>query len=65
MTPHGKFIVFLDNGQVWRQQEADTGSAHFNEKPGDNKVEISRGWLGSYTAVAQRRQQEFRVNRVK
>ena len=65
MTPHGKFIVFLDNGQVWRQQEADTGRADFRSKPSDNKVEISRAMMGSYTLSINGSNKSYRVNRVK
>jgi hypothetical protein len=62
-TPSGKFIVFLDNGQVWRQQQADTGNARFKSK--DNKVVISYGMLGSYTLQLNGSNKVFKVNRVK
>jgi hypothetical protein len=64
-TPLGKFIVFLDNGQVWRQQESDGGTIHFKTKPGENKVTISRGVLGSYVLQLNGSNKIFKVNRVK
>jgi len=47
-TPTGKFIVFLDNGQVWRQLGGDDGKAHFRKAAKDNSVRISRGIMGTY-----------------
>jgi hypothetical protein len=64
-TPLGKFVVFLDNGQVWRQQESDAGTAHFKSKAGENKVVISRGMLGSYVLQLNGSNKVFKVNRVK
>jgi hypothetical protein len=64
MTPTGKFIVFLDNGQVWRQQQGDTGTARFRSSR-ENKVVISHGMLGSYTLQLNGSNQVFKVNRVK
>jgi hypothetical protein len=62
-TPTGKFIVFLDNGQVWRQQQSDTGNARF--KSSGNVVTISYGMLGSYTLQLNGSNKVFKVNRVK
>ncbi len=47
-TPYGKFVVFLDNGQIWRQLESDTGVKARFAKGGKNTVVISRGLIGSY-----------------
>jgi hypothetical protein len=63
ITPTGKFVVFLDNGQVWRQQQADTGTARFKSR--DNKVVISRAMLGSYELQLNGGNKTFKVNRVK
>ncbi|GAA0541739.1 hypothetical protein FHS83_000179 [Rhizomicrobium palustre] len=60
----GKFTVTLDNGQVWRQIESDTGRARFS-KQGDTVV-ISHGLLGSYNLVFEGREMTlFKVRRVK
>lgn len=62
-NPNGKFTVTLDNGQVWRQLDADTGSARF-KKTGDVVI-ISRGVLGSYNLVVDGRNSLFKVKRLK
>jgi len=45
-SPHDRFTVTLDNGQVWRQIDADAVKARFH-KAGD-AVTIARGAIGSY-----------------
>lgn len=64
-TPFGKFIVFLDNGQVWRQLPADSDKAHFRSTPSDNEVTISRGALGSYNLQINDSEHIYKVTRVK
>jgi hypothetical protein len=64
-TPFGKFIVFLDNGQIWRQIEGDTDQAHFHRVAADNKVTISRGVFGSYNLQLNGGARIYKVNRVK
>jgi hypothetical protein len=59
-----KFIVFLDNGQVWREA-GDPDIAHFRHVPTDNKVTIERGLLGSYNMSINDGNQTFKVTRVK
>jgi hypothetical protein len=46
-APDGREIFTLDNHQVWRQLEPD-GNLYIDIKLGE-AVEISRGWLGSYS----------------
>ncbi len=62
-NPYGRFTVTLDNGQVWRQIQADTGVARFRRKGGDS-VTISRGMLGSYNLTLAGTVQLFKVTRV-
>lgn len=61
-NPFGKFIVFLDNGQVWR--EIDPDPAHF-DKGGTNTVTIERGMLGSYNLHINDGNKTYKVTRVK
>lgn len=63
-TANGKFIVFLDNGQIWRQIEGDTGRPLFS-KGGDNVVKIERGVMGSYSLMVNDSNAVFKVKRVK
>ena len=64
-TPFGKFIVFLDNGQIWRQIEGDADHAIFRKPAKDNKVTISRGFIGSYNLSLNDSDKVFKVTRVK
>ncbi|HEY3639335.1 MAG TPA: hypothetical protein VGK90_14395 [Rhizomicrobium sp.] len=64
-TPFGKFIVFLDNGQVWRQIEGDADHAIFKKPAKDNKVTIDRGFIGSYNMMLNDSSRTFKVTRVK
>ncbi len=64
-TPFGKFIVFLDNGQVWRQIQGDSDKATFRKAAKDNTVTIERGSLGSYNLMINDSSRNFKVERVK
>jgi hypothetical protein len=64
-NPFGKFIVFLDNGQVWRQLQGDSGEARFNRNPKDNKVTISRALFGSYSMLLNGSAKTYKVERIK
>jgi len=65
MTPLGRFVVFLDNGQVWRQLDGDTGRPLFRRNAADNSVTISRGALGSYNLQLNGTNASFKVTRLK
>lgn len=62
---YGKFIVFLDNGQVWAQISADTGKAHFAKDAKDNTVTIERAFMGSYSMTISDNSKLFKVKRLK
>lgn len=64
-TPFGKFIIVLDNGQVWRQLEGDADHANFHRTPKDNKVTISRGFIGSYNLTLNDSDKVYKVERLK
>jgi hypothetical protein len=64
-TLTGKFILFLDNGQVWKQIEGDVDRAVFRKLAKDNKVTISRGFIGSYNLTINDSAKVFKVTRVK
>lgn len=64
-TPFGKFIVFLDNGQIWRQIEGDADHALFKKPARNNKVTISRGFIGSYNLTLNDSAKVYKVTRVK
>jgi len=62
--PYDKFVVFLDNGQVWKQLESDTGVKARFVKGGKNTVVISRGFIGSYN-ITINDGPSYKVRRVK
>jgi len=64
-TPFHKFIIFLNNGQVWRQIQGDSEIAHFSRAAADNTVTIERGTLGSYNLRINDSNKVFKVTRVK
>ena len=46
----GQTTFTLDNGQIWKQLESDSGIKARFEKGGKNTIVISRGLIGSYNA---------------
>jgi hypothetical protein len=64
-NPFGKFIVFLDNGQVWSQLQGDSEYAHFSKNAKDNKVTIERGFIGSYNLTLNDSEKVYKVTRIK
>jgi hypothetical protein len=65
VTLSGRFIVFLDNGQVWQQVEGDTAKARFSKPASANTVTISRAFLGSYAMKLNDLNAVFKVKRMK
>jgi len=64
-TPRGKAIFILDNGQVWRQLDADS-TVVLDPAPGATmKVTIERGALGSYNLTIEGRRSLIKVSRLK
>ena len=63
-NPYGKFMVVLENGQIWRQLQGDSGTAHFN-KGEKNTVVIERGMLGSYNLTINDSVKTYKVERLK
>lgn len=61
----GKFVVFLNNGQVWKQIQGDTERARFRRNPADNTVTISRGFIGSYNMTMNGSSRLYKVTRIK
>ncbi|GHF10352.1 hypothetical protein GCM10017044_00040 [Kordiimonas sediminis] len=59
----GQYFFILENGQVWRQLPADTGSVRLPKKLDGAKVEITRKMLGSFSLRVKGR--SVRVSRLK
>lgn len=62
---YGKFIVFLNNGQVWAQLQADSGKAQFTRDPKDITVTVERAFMGSYSMTISGNTKLFKVKRLK
>jgi hypothetical protein len=58
---YGKWIIFLENGQVWRQTDNDSFDFYNSEQ----LVVISRGFLGSFFLSEPDGNRRIRVMRVK
>jgi hypothetical protein len=58
---YGKWIIFLENGQVWRQTEND----RFDFNNSEQLVVISRGILGAFFLLEPDGNKRIRVMRVK
>jgi len=64
-NPRGKSVFILDNGQVWRQLDADSTVVR-DPAPGTTmKVTIETGSLGSYNLTIEGRNGLIKVSRLK
>jgi hypothetical protein len=62
-NPSGKFVIFLEGGEVWQEIQGDADRAVFRKK--DNAVLISRGLMGSYNLQINGSNKVFKVKRIK
>jgi hypothetical protein len=64
-TARGRSIFILDNGQVWRQLDADGTDIPYPRSGTTMKVTIETGWLGSYNLTIAGRNGLTKVFRMK
>lgn len=64
-TARGKAIFILDNGQVWRQLDADGTELPYAVPGKPMKVTIETGFLGSYNLTIEGRNGLIKVTRLK
>ena len=64
-TARGKAIFILDNGQVWRQLDADSTEVPYAVPGKPMKVLIETGFLGSYNLTIEGRNGLIKVTRLK
>ena len=64
-TARGKAIFILDNGQVWRQLDADGTEVPYAPQGKPMKVTIETGFLGSYNLTIEGRNGLIKVTRLK
>jgi hypothetical protein len=63
LDPHGKFILTLSNGQVWRQLESDDSIAR--PRKSARSVIIERALFSSYGLIFNDAPQRYKVIRVR
>jgi len=61
----GKYVVILDNGQVWRQINADTDKLRVPKNATGLGVEIKRKALGAHLLKLDNGNRSIRVERIK
>lgn len=61
----GAFVVALENGQEWRQTDAEGGIVAWTRAPSAYLVTIRQGSFGSYTLHTDNNTRSYRVERVR
>lgn len=64
-TQRGRAIFVLDNGQIWRQLDADSTELPYPSAGTTMKVTIEKGWVGSYNLTIAGRNGLIKVSRMK
>lgn len=64
-TPRGRAIFVLDNGQTWRQLDADSVDVRDPQPGAPMRVSIETGAFGSYNLAIEGRAGSIKVRRVK
>ena len=61
----GKLIIILDNGQIWRQINADTNKLRVPKNPEGEAMVVRRKSLGGYTLGFENDRRRIKVERIK
>ncbi len=61
----GAFVVTLENGQEWRQTDADGGTVLWTKKPSAYLAKITSGSFGSFTLSTDDSPRSYRVERIR
>jgi hypothetical protein len=61
----GAFVVTLENGQEWRQTDADGGTVRWTKKPSAYLAKITSGSFGSFALSTDDSPRSYRVERVR
>lgn len=64
-TARGKALFILDNGQIWRQLDADDTEVRFPDPGKTLRVTIEVGFLNSYNLTIEGRNGLIKVTRLK
>ena len=61
----GAFVVTLENGQQWRQDDVEGGTAGWTKPASEYRVTVTQGAFGAYSLSTDENMRSFRVVRVK
>ena len=61
----GKYVIILDNGQIWRQIRADTNKLLVPKEEEGAKIQIKRRTLGAHSFRFEKDNRTIRVERIK
>jgi hypothetical protein len=61
----GAFVVVLENGQEWRQTDAEGGAPTWIMKPSAYRVTITQGGFGSYSLSTSDSTRKYKVERIR
>jgi hypothetical protein len=61
----GRFIIFLSNGQIWRQLSGDESFARFRKTNEKVTITIERAFMGSFSLHFSNQSGTFKVTRLK
>jgi hypothetical protein len=62
---NGAFVVALENGQQWRQTDAEGGTVSWSKAPANYTVTITQGAFGSYSLRISDSPRSYKVVPVK
>lgn len=62
---NGAFVVALENGQQWRQTDAEGGTAPWSKAPANYTVTVTEGAFGSYSLRTSDSSRNYKVVPVK
>jgi len=61
----GRYVVILDNGQIWRQLKADTSKLLIPSDASGQEVKVKRGLMGAHSLRFSKGNRSIRVERIK
>lgn len=61
----GAFVVSLENGQEWRQTDANGGRVSWSKKPSDYLARITSGSFGSFSLSTDDSPRSYKVERLR
>jgi hypothetical protein len=63
--PNGAFVMELENGQRWRQTDAEINSVRWTKSPRAYQVTVVQGAFGSFMLHVDESSRQFKVEHAK